>query len=125
MLRKSDTVRCAAQGLPRSDTGCVIVDTGKFTGRSPKDKFIVRNAAAIGTLVNEHGVKVRPFPDPVYKALGDAAESFISELSGGGDDILKRIVKSYYSFRNSSMAWQQHAEQPYLNIRAAGPKFAV
>ena len=41
MLRKSDTVRCAAQGLPRSDTGCVIVDTGKFTGRSPKDKWVV------------------------------------------------------------------------------------
>jgi phosphoenolpyruvate carboxykinase (ATP) len=41
LLRKSDTVRCAAQGLLRSDTGCVIVDTGKFTGRSPKDKWVV------------------------------------------------------------------------------------
>jgi len=30
-----------AKGLPRSDTGCVIVDTGKFTGRSPKDKWVV------------------------------------------------------------------------------------
>ncbi|AFK53447.1 TRAP transporter substrate-binding protein [Tistrella mobilis] len=88
-------------------------------------QFIVRNSAAVATLINEHGVKVRPFPDPVYKALGDAAESFINELSGGGDDILKRIVKSYYTFRNNSMTWQQHAEQPYLNIRAAGPKFAV
>ena len=33
------------QGLPRSDSGCVIVDTGKFTGRSPKDKWVVEEAA--------------------------------------------------------------------------------
>jgi len=34
-----------ADGLPRSESDCVIVDTGRFTGRSPKDKYVVMEDA--------------------------------------------------------------------------------
>jgi len=88
-------------------------------------EFITRNSAALNTRVNEHGVKVAPFPDSVYAALGQAAESSMNDLRNNGDDLLKRIWDSYYGFRNNAMAWCQHAEQPYLNVRAAGPKFSV
>jgi ATP-dependent phosphoenolpyruvate carboxykinase len=31
-------------GNPVVSSGCVAVDTGKFTGRSPKDKYIVKQS---------------------------------------------------------------------------------
>ncbi|MBU3745097.1 MAG: phosphoenolpyruvate carboxykinase (ATP), partial [Sediminibacterium sp.] len=33
-----------------SDTGALCISTGKFTGRSPKDKFIVRDAITTDTV---------------------------------------------------------------------------
>ncbi|MDR0829711.1 MAG: phosphoenolpyruvate carboxykinase (ATP), partial [Prevotellaceae bacterium] len=33
-----------------TNTGAVSVDTGKFTGRSPKDRFIVKDAVSENTI---------------------------------------------------------------------------
>ena len=42
----------ALQGYDRgtvTDSGAVAVDTGKFTGRSPKDKYIIENSLSKNT----------------------------------------------------------------------------
>ena len=33
-----------------ADTGAIAIDTGEFTGRSPKDKFTVKDAKTEGTV---------------------------------------------------------------------------
>ena len=33
-----------------TNTGCVAVETGKFTGRSPKDKYIVKDKTTESTI---------------------------------------------------------------------------
>jgi len=54
-----EETKAGLQGLERcrvTDTGAVAVDTGAFTGRSPKDKFIVEDALTRDTLWwNESG----------------------------------------------------------------------
>jgi phosphoenolpyruvate carboxykinase (ATP) len=49
-----------------STTGAVVVETGKYTGRSPKDKFIVKNSFADGVDWEETN---QPFEEENYKNL--------------------------------------------------------
>lgn len=87
-------------------------------------EYATRNSAALAALVNDHGVTVRRFPDPVTAALAAASEAVMVDMHRTGDALFKRIWASYYGFRNQCMAWNRHAEQPYFNIRARGPGFA-
>ncbi len=47
-----------------ADTGALCIDTGKFTGRSPKDRFIVRDAITDGSV--DWGVVNKPFEQEKY-----------------------------------------------------------
>ena len=50
-----------------ADTGALCIDTGKFTGRSPKDRFIVKDEVTTDTV--NWGAINKPF-DPVnYEVL--------------------------------------------------------
>lgn len=44
----SETLRLGMGTL--NDTGALVINTGKFTGRSPKDKFIVKDAVTAATI---------------------------------------------------------------------------
>lgn len=59
----ADTLRLG-QGLS-SDTGALVISTGEFTGRSPKDKFIVRDS------VSQHTVNWNEFNIPIESRYFD------------------------------------------------------
>jgi len=40
---------CMGEGL-LGNTGALVINTGRFTGRSPKDKFIVKDAVTADTV---------------------------------------------------------------------------
>ena len=50
-----------------ADTGALCIDTGKFTGRSPKDRFIVRDEMTRDTV--DWGVVNKPFDVEQYELL--------------------------------------------------------
>ncbi|MEP6648140.1 MAG: phosphoenolpyruvate carboxykinase (ATP), partial [Saprospiraceae bacterium] len=50
-----------------NDTGALCIDTGKFTGRSPKDRFIVRDEVTLDTV--DWGVVNKPFEVGHYEVL--------------------------------------------------------
>ncbi len=50
-----------------SDTGALCIDTGKFTGRSPKDRFIVEDEVTKDTV--DWGVVNKPFKIDQYTTL--------------------------------------------------------
>lgn len=65
----NDTLRLQ-QGV-LNDTGALVINTGEFTGRSPKDKFIVKDEVTTGS-VNwiEFNVPVEPkYFDIIYKKI--------------------------------------------------------
>ena len=56
-----------------SDTGALVIDTGEFTGRSPKDKFIVKDQLTISSIDwNEISIPIEEkFFDRLYNKMID------------------------------------------------------
>ncbi|MEO7504396.1 MAG: phosphoenolpyruvate carboxykinase (ATP), partial [Sphingomicrobium sp.] len=86
--------------------GALLVDTGKFTGRSVKDKYIVRDAATEGT------VNWGPINQPMSEAhwanlkadfitaLGAQEELYVADLFGGSQPEYRVNVRVI-----NQMAW--------------------
>jgi TRAP-type mannitol/chloroaromatic compound transport system substrate-binding protein len=81
-------------------------------------EFTARNAEALETLVNEHGVEIRAFPDEVLASLHDAARSVVAEMAGD-DPLNRRILESHSAFGKRVRAYHEITERTYLNSRDA------
>jgi TRAP-type mannitol/chloroaromatic compound transport system substrate-binding protein len=79
------------------------------------------NAIALETLVREHDVDVRPFPDSVLSAARVAAAEVMAGL-GERDDLTRRIRDAWQQARKQAMEWTRLSTQAFLNARqpAAG-----
>lgn len=66
-----DTLRMGEGVL--SDTGALVISTGEFTGRSPKDKFTIKDEITANTVNwNEFNIPLDPkYFDIIYKKLVD------------------------------------------------------
>lgn len=66
-----DTLRIGEGVL--NDTGALVIRTGEFTGRSPKDKFIVKDEITASSIHwNEFNLPISPaYFDTVYKRMMD------------------------------------------------------
>ena len=60
-----------------SDTGALCINTGKFTGRSPKDRFIVRDEMTATTV--DWGVVNKPFGTDQYDLLKNDIMDYVRQ----------------------------------------------
>ncbi|MBX7534861.1 phosphoenolpyruvate carboxykinase [Qipengyuania sp. GH1] len=72
----------------RAKHGPLVVETGKHTGRSAKDKFIVRNAETEDTVWWDNNASMTPEHFAALKqdfmaALADKSDLFVADLFGG------------------------------------------
>ena len=72
----------------RAKDGPLVVETGKHTGRSAKDKFIVRNAETEETVWWDNNASMTPahfaaLKEDFLKAVADKRELFVADLFGG------------------------------------------
>ncbi len=80
------------------------------------DEFTARNAAALRTLVEEHGVEVRRLPDDVLKRFAELAGEVVAEAAAD-DELAGRILASYQSFLAEVRDYHAISEQAYINAR--------
>jgi phosphoenolpyruvate carboxykinase (ATP) len=89
-----------------ASVGALVVETGQFTGRSPKDKYIVREPGTETTV--EWGAVNQPMTeeafDQIYGRLvnyWDGKELFVQDCFAGADDVYTLPIRVI-----SQRAWQ-------------------
>ncbi|MDX1570112.1 MAG: TRAP transporter substrate-binding protein DctP [Xanthomonadales bacterium] len=80
-------------------------------------EYTARNADALHTLTEEHGVELRRFPADVLDRLREISEEVVREAAGA-DPLAQEIFDSYVKFRDRSRSWLATSEATYY--RAVG-----
>ena len=96
-----------------------ILDTAcRASNQDMLDEFTARNAAALKTLVEDHGVKLRRLPDDVLARFAELSLGVLEEAAG--DDALNgRILESYRAFLADVRGYHAISEQAFVNARSA------
>ena len=81
-------------------------------------EYTTKHALALQQLVSEKGVQVRRLPDEVIVAMGNAAGETIDELRQDSDELVKRIVESFLTYRASIREYMIYADNGIMNARA-------
>ncbi|WP_316861162.1 phosphoenolpyruvate carboxykinase [uncultured Cohaesibacter sp.] len=99
--------------------GALAVDTGKHTGRSPKDKYIVRDETTENTIWWDANASMSPEVfDTLYEdfmAHAEGKELFVQDLYGGADPKSAMSVRVITEF-----AWHSH----FIRNMLRRPEFA-
>ncbi|MBZ9558637.1 MULTISPECIES: TRAP transporter substrate-binding protein [unclassified Modicisalibacter] len=106
----------AWKALP-DDLKVVVSEAARSANLAMIDEFTLRNAEALETLVDEHGVKLRSLPDDVIEALAEASQTVLAEQAAG-DPASKKIFDSYQAFQQQVRRFTDIGEFAYLKNRA-------
>lgn len=79
-------------------------------------EFTARNNQALQTLINEHQVALRAFPDSVLSALQTHSQAVFADLTHN-DPAAAKIYASFDQYRRQVMAWHEISELAILNSR--------
>jgi len=79
-------------------------------------EFEAKNNAALQTLVNEHKVQLRQFPEPVLKGLKKMAKEVLEEVAAS-DPMSKKVYDSFLKFQSNIYSWNALTEEPYQTFK--------
>lgn len=105
----------AWDSLP-ADLQAIVEAAGLAMDTEVPAEFTARNATALHTLVNEHGVELRRLPEDVLAKFKELSQDVVAEMAGD-DELAQRIVQSYLKFAESARAHTEISEQAYINAR--------
>ena len=79
-------------------------------------EFNARNQRALKTLIEEHGVQLRRFPDAVLEVLRGFSAEVLENLAAE-DPMSSKVYESYKAFATESGSWLRITEGLITNIR--------
>ena len=106
----------ALEALPK-DLQAIVLNAAKVANLDMLADFTARNNAALETLVTEHGVELRQFPDEVLIKLKGLSDQVVAEVAKK-DPMSKKVYESFRKFRDQAIAWHNVSERAYLNGRS-------
>lgn len=75
-----------------------------------------RDGEALATLVDQHGIELRPWPGPIVTAARHAADGLLAEFEAMGG-IEQRIYRSYIAARARAETWSRVSTRAFLEAR--------
>ncbi len=117
------TLECVVSGpawraLP-DDLKAIVATACKAASLDMSSDFAAKNPAALESLIDEHKVELRRFPDDVLRSLKGYSEQVVSQLAES-DQSAARIYESYQAFAQQAEAWTRISERAYLEARSVG-----
>lgn len=98
------------------DLKAIVREAARATNQSMLDEYTRRNADALQTLVNEHGVQLRRLPDEVLDRLRELSAEVLAETASA-DPLNQRVWDSMEAFREKVWAYHALSEQAMYALR--------
>lgn len=105
----------AWQSLP-VDLQAILQGASAALNDTMNSEFAARNTGALTTLVEEHGVELRAFPEDVIERMREISEEVYMEMRER-DDLSRRIVDSFLAFREQAAEYQKVSDLAFAEIR--------
>lgn len=105
----------AWNALPE-DLQDVIREAARASNLAMYTEFAYRNAQALETLVDEHNVQLREFPEDVIQALYESSQEVIARQVENDEDS-RRVYESYSAFQKVIRPFSDIGEYAYLKGR--------
>ena len=99
-----------------SDLQAIVRNASRVANQNMMLEYVARNNDALVSLVNEHNVDVREFPEDVMEKLRQLSAQVVEDVAGA-DPFAREIYDSYQGFLAKSKAWYNLSERAYLNLR--------
>lgn len=94
----------------------VIAAANAYANTFVLNEFVAKNNGALYTLVSEHGVILKKFPDDVLNALGALSGEVIGDVVAN-DSLSREVMDSITTFRKQAIAYAKVSEQAFYNAR--------
>ena len=107
--------QAAFDSLP-ADLQSIVMNACHAVNGDMLAEYTARNNAALQSLINEHHVDVRAFPDSVLERLRDLSEQVVAEIASK-DALSAKVFDSYRAFQRQVMSWTDISERAYMNVR--------
>ena len=105
----------AFEGLPR-DLQTIVLTACRAANLDMLAEYTARNNAALHTLVSEHHVELRRFPDAVLEKLRVLSAEVVAEIAGK-DAATRKVYDAFEAFRKQVVPWTDISERAYLDAR--------
>lgn len=104
------------QALPK-DLQAIIRDCSQAEYDQVAADFAANDPRALQTLVNDHGVKVRQFPEDLQEAGAKAAKEILTGLRDSDDALTKKTTESYIKALNIVREKTENTDLPFIQAR--------
>ncbi|KUJ71075.1 TRAP transporter substrate-binding protein [Thiomicrospira sp. WB1] len=105
----------AFNALP-ADLQAIVRNAMKVVTLEMLSEYTAQNQRALQTLVDEHGVELRHFPDSVLRELKAVSETVVEELAAS-DELAGRVWASQKAFTEQVTHWTNESEYAYMRAR--------
>ena len=72
-------------------------------------EFTARNQQALDSLIQDYGVPLKRFPEPVLASLRRLTDEVLEEMAEE-DSTARRVIRSYQDFQSRMVRWREFTD---------------